>query len=53
MNLIHGIFDHKGWVIITCLLVNGLSLIPLNVSKIMFLPKGLVRGSARSHSYFR
>ena len=47
MNLIHGISNHKGWVAITCLFASGLSLIPLDVSDIMFPPKGLVRGSAR------
>jgi len=50
MNLIHGISNHKGLVPITCLFANGLSLIPLDVSKITFLPKGFVRGSAKFRS---
>ena len=47
MNLIHGISNHKGWVSITCLFASGLSLIPLDVIKIIFLPRGLVRGAAK------
>ena len=34
-------------VTITCLFSSGLSLIPLNVSNITFLPKGFVKGSAK------
>ena len=47
MNLFHGISNHKGWVTITCLFANGFSLIPLDISKIIFLLKGFVRGSTR------
>jgi len=38
----HGISNHKGWVTITCLFAIGLSLIPLDVSKIIFLPRVLL-----------
>jgi hypothetical protein len=52
MNLIYKISNHIGWVTIILISHLSISLIPLDVSNIIFLPCDLIRGSAKFISDF-